>query len=98
MTGRLKSEAKTVSKMIDLYCKHKLHLPYTPDEYRRLASYAHQRLEHCQWGDKKPACKDCPRHCYAPKERAMIREVMRWTGPRMIFYAPITAIKHLLRK
>ena len=24
--------------------------------------------------------EDCPTHCYAPKEREAIREVMRWAG------------------
>ena len=32
---------------------------------------------------------------YAPKEREQIREIMRWVGPRMIFYSPKEAIRHL---
>ena len=32
--------------------------------------------------------------CYAPKEREAIREVMRWAGPRMIWYAPKDAFIH----
>ena len=27
-----------------------------------------------------------------------IREVMRWAGPRMIWYAPKDAIRHILKK
>ena len=38
--------------------------------------------------------EDCPTHCYAPKEREAIREVMRWAGPRMIWYAPKDAFIH----
>ena len=49
-------------------------------------------------GEQKTACKDCPTHCYAPKEREAIREVMRWAGPRMIWYAPKDAILHILKK
>jgi antitoxin component of MazEF toxin-antitoxin module len=30
--------------------------------------------------------------------RDKIRTVMRYAGPRMIFYHPVLAIKHLLRK
>lgn len=97
MTDRLKREARIVSMMIELYCKKRLRLSEVPDEYRRLEAYAHRRLQRCSWGDKKPACKECPHHCYAPKEAEMIREVMRWTGPRMFLYAPIAAIRHLLK-
>ncbi len=41
-------------------------------------------------------CSKCPIHCYKPKMREHIREVMRYSGPRMIFYHPIIAIKHML--
>lgn len=83
--------------MIELYCKHKLHLDTIPEEYQHLADYACHRLNRCRYGERKTACKDCPTHCYAPKERAKIREVMRWVGPRMLFYAPIEALKYFFR-
>ena len=47
-------------------------------------------------GKKWEARKNCPTHCYAPKEREQIRRIMRWAGPRMFFYSPINAIRHLL--
>ena len=65
-----------------------------PDEYLHLADFACRRLDHCTYGEQKTACKDCPTHCYAPKEREAIREVMRWAGPRMIWYAPKDAFIH----
>lgn len=81
--------------MITLYCKHRLHQENPSEEYQQLATYACHRLSRCKYGNKKTACKDCPTHCYAPKEREQIREIMRWIGPRMIVYSPIEAIKHL---
>ena len=39
----------------------------------------------------------CPVHCYRPEMKERIRMVMRWSGPRMIIYHPIAAIKHLMR-
>ncbi|MBO5824973.1 MAG: nitrous oxide-stimulated promoter family protein, partial [Prevotella sp.] len=42
------------------------------------------------------SCKKCHTHCYAPKEREAIRRIMRWAGPRMLLYAPVAAIRHLL--
>ncbi len=34
--------------------------------------------------DPKPACKKCPSHCYAPGYRERIRDVMRYSGRRLI--------------
>ena len=92
---RIQREKQTVLKMIDLYCRHHLKHDTMPDEYQYLAEFACRRLDHCKYGEKKTACKDCPTHCYAPKEREQIRKIMRWAGPRMIFYSPIDAIRHL---
>ena len=43
-------------------------------------------------------CKRCPCHCYAPEQRERVRQIMRWTGPRMILYAPLEVLRHLLNK
>ena len=93
--NRIEREKKTVQKMIELYCRHRLKQDSIPEEYKQLAEFASNRLDHCKYGENKTACKDCPTHCYAPKQREAIREVMRWTGPRMIFYSPIDAILHI---
>lgn len=91
---RIEREQQTVRKMIELYCRHHLNQDVMPDEYKQLADYACQRLNHCQFGEKKKTCKVCPVHCYAPKERQQIKEVMRWAGPRMIFFAPSDTLYH----
>lgn len=91
---RIEREKQTVRKMIELYCHHHLKQDTMSEEYQLLADYACMRLDHCQFGEKKKTCKKCPVHCYAPKERQQIREVMRWVGTRMIFYAPKDAFHH----
>lgn len=96
--SRIEREKQTVRKMIELYCRHRLKKDTMPEEYQHLADFACRRLDHCRYGEKKKACKNCPTHCYAPKERELIREIMRWVGPRMIFYSPIEAIRHLLNR
>ena len=85
--SRIEREKLTVRKMIELYCRHHLHQDQMPEEYQHLADFACRRLDHCKYG-----------HCYAPKEREAIRKVMRWAGPRMIWYAPKDAILHILKK
>ena len=96
--SRIENEKQIVCKMIGLYCRHRLHQDTLPEEYQHLADFACRRLDYCRYGEKKTACKDCPTHCYAPKERAQIREVMRWVGPRMIFYSPKDAVVHIFQK
>ena len=93
--NRIEREKQTVRKMIELYCRHRLKQDTMPDQYQHLTEFACRRLDHCRYGENKTACKDCPTHCYAPKEREQIREVMRWVGPRMIFYSAEEAIRHL---
>ena len=43
----------------------------------------------------KSFCSNCRVHCYKPDMR-QIRTVMRFSGPRMVFYHPVMAIRHLI--
>lgn len=61
-----------------------------------LRDYAIARIKHCPHMDTKTFCSACPTHCYKPEMRERIREVMRWSGPRMLRYRPIPAIKHAI--
>ena len=60
-----------------------------------LLDYALQRLERCRFGEDKPSCTRCPVHCYKPAMREQIRQVMRYSGPRMLLHNPIMAIRHM---
>lgn len=93
---RIEREKRVVRLMIGLYCRHRLHLEEMPEEYVRLCDYASLRLSRCRYGEKKRACRRCGTHCYAPAQREMIRRVMRWAGPRMVFYAPLATLRHWL--
>lgn len=82
-----------VAFMIDLYYdKHK------DEDHERagLKAYAAKRLALCPHGDDKPFCSSCKIHCYDKNHRTMIKKVMKYAGPRMIFYAPGVALRHLL--
>lgn len=61
-----------------------------------LRDYALARIKHCPHMGTKTFCSACPTHCYKPEMRERIREVMRWSGPRMLRYRPIPAIKHAI--
>lgn len=94
----IQHEKEVVQRMITIYC-HKKHNSKKGDlcpQCTELLRYAHQRLDHCPYGDNKLSCRRCKTHCYKLDMRERIRAVMRYVGPRMIFYAPIEAIKHWL--
>ena len=95
---RIEEEKEVVEQMIRLYCrKYEGHTTLCP-RCRELLDYAHCRLDRCRFGENKPTCKKCSVHCYRPEMKERIRTVMRWSGPRMIIYHPIVAIRHLLRE
>ena len=95
---RIEDEKVVVEQMIRLYCqKREGHAELCPT-CRELLDYAHWRLDRCRYGERKPTCKKCSTHCYRPEMKERIREVMRWSGPRMILYHPLAAIRHLLRE
>jgi hypothetical protein len=58
-----------------------------------LLDYSANRRRLCPL-DPKPTCKNCEIHCYAPENRAKIREVMRFSGMQMIKRGRIDMIFH----
>ena len=72
-----------------------LTVPPLCPQCQELLIYAHQRLERCKFGNEKPSCTRCPVHCYKPAMRQQIRQVMRYSGPRMLLHNPVLAIRHL---
>ena len=65
-------------------------------ECRALRDYAMLRIEKCPFMETKTFCSNCRVHCYKPEMREKIREVMRFSGPRMIFYHPVMAVHHVV--
>ena len=94
-------EQYVVEEMIRLYCR-KNH----SEEDRQagqmcpvcqtLSDYAKFRSEKCPFMKEKTFCANCKVHCYKPEMRAQIRQVMRFSGPRMLLYHPMLAVWHLL--
>lgn len=94
---RLRREWRTIAAMIRCYCEDRHATPggLCP-ECQMLFNYATMRLERCRFGAEKPTCANCPVHCYQPKRREQVREVMRYAGPRMLRRHPFLAIMHLI--
>ena len=96
MGKRISREIVTIEKMIKIYVKSHPAPDDNPEYYQTLFSYAVKRLEKCRYGEAKPACKQCPIHCYQPKQREQMKIIMRWAGPKMLYFHPILAIRHLI--
>lgn len=90
-------EKEVVSQMIAIFCKKKHKTNGTLcKECRELDTYAKQRSDKCPFMETKTFCSNCKVHCYKPEMREKIKAVMRFSGPRMIFYHPVTAVRHLI--
>ena len=98
-------EKKMVSEMILLYCK-KQHKPLRKasrlgktelcPECAELENYARMRSDQCPFMETKTFCSNCKVHCYKPEMRERIRDVMRFSGPRMMLHHPCAAMHHVI--
>jgi hypothetical protein len=99
---RLTREERTIVAMVALYCRdqHGAEVRRDADgacaECAELLAYARLRLVRCRYGADKPTCAKCPTHCYKPAMRERVREVMRYSGPRMLKSHPVLALAHLV--
>ncbi|MBQ4284072.1 MAG: nitrous oxide-stimulated promoter family protein [Lachnospira sp.] len=90
-------EKKVVSVMIRLYCKKKHKTKGTLcTECNELNEYAKLRSDKCPFMETKTFCSNCKVHCYKSDMRDKIRKVMRFSGPRMIMYHPVLAVRHVI--
>lgn len=97
---RRQRETNTLQLMISIYCKGR-HSGQNGDLCNKcvnLLEYACERMARCPKGSAKRSCRVCEIHCYSPLMRTEIREVMRYSGPRMLYKAPLKAIRHLLNE
>ena len=96
--SKREKEKRIVGEMIKLYCKkqHKTKNALCP-ECQTLKEYAELRSDKCPFMENKTFCSNCKVHCYKKEMREKIRQVMRFSGPRMIFHHPVMAINHLIQ-
>lgn len=96
--SKIEKEKRVVASMVGLYCRriHRGGGKRLCPECASLLEYALGRLSRCPHGEGKPTCRRCNVHCYSHSRRKEIAAVMRYSGPRMLFYHPLTALRHLL--
>jgi len=94
---RLARELKTINAMVTIYCYH--HHDFQKNvctECADFLDYAKQRLTHCPFEEQKPTCGKCPIHCYKKNMQEKAKEIMRYSGPKMLWNHPIMAFHHLV--
>ncbi len=96
---RLAFEYKTLTAMLHIYCQAH-HPGYSTGglcpECENLLVYAAKRLAKCPFKQRKPTCGNCRIHCYKKDMRRQVQEVMRFSGPRMVYRHPVMALKHMI--
>jgi len=90
-------EKRTIQAMTRIYCRDRHGRTELCGECRDLLDYAFKRIDQCTSGPDKPTCNDCTVHCYSPRMREKVKEVMRYAGPRMIYRHPVMALHHILK-
>ena len=84
--------------MIRVYCRTEDGGRELCRQCAELEAYALKRADCCIYGADKPACKNCPVHCYSPMKREEIKIVMRRAGPGMAIQHPLLSLKHIIRE
>jgi len=92
----LERERLTIHKMVDIYCKDHHGTDGLCEDCSVFMDYAEVQLDKCPFGEYKPTCSNCPVHCYKPTYREKAKEIMRYSGPRMLLRHPILTIAHYI--
>ena len=98
MSGRMERERKTVSRMVAIYCRkvHKGDNEELCQSCMKLHEYAMKRLAACPFQEGKTTCGKCHVHCYSGEMKERIRQVMRVSGPLMMWRHPFLAFMHFM--
>jgi hypothetical protein len=109
-SGEMKKELKVLTDFVELFCRAKHWNSPSADsaeamqigkahplcvDCNELVRYAIERRLRCPL-DPKPTCKKCPIHCYGKEYRERIREIMAFSGRRMILRGRLDYIRHFL--
>lgn len=98
---RIHREKHTLSVMIMLYCNnyHRTDKSTLCAECDKLLMYAMERIDKCPFSLKKlkkPTCLNCTVHCYKRDAREAIKNIMRYSGPRMLTRHPVLTLFHFI--
>lgn len=108
LTKLQKKDIKLIGKFVEVYCagKHAAveRSPFSlPEglgrclmcsECAEFMSYAVTRRLKCPLEAEKPTCKHCRIHCYGKQQRDKIREVMAYSGRKLMMRGRLDYVWH----
>lgn len=94
----IEREKQIVKQMVEIYCHHHHHEKGLCTECQELLDYAQDKLDHCNFGNNKPACRECPIRCFESHMRKAMRRVKKFSTPRLFFIHPIETIRFLMQQ
>lgn len=108
LTKHQKKDIRLIGKFVEVYCvgKHGTieRSPYTlPADMgkRRVCpecadfmAYAIAKRMKCPLEAEKPTCKHCRIHCYGKAEREKVREIMAYSGRRLMMRGRLDYVWH----
>jgi len=95
--GRPRRALATPGADLGVYGKH---APCLCEECAGLLEYAEKRRAFCpqdEPGHPKPFCSHCETQCYSPEKRELMRDAMRYAGPRSMLHGhAVDGVKHMI--
>lgn len=95
---RIEREMRVVDRMIQKFCQDNHDRSTLCMSCNELKEYTFKKLIACPFAHDKPACSNCKIHCYNKNQREKIKEVMRYSGPKMLIQYPGDTILFFLNK
>ena len=96
ISEKREKEKQLMKTMVTIYCKGHKHSSGNElcPSCMELLSYSYNKINRCPFMETKTFCNNCHVHCYQKEQREKVKEIMRYSGPRMLYHHPIVAIKH----
>jgi len=95
---RYRINARTFDYMLRIYCSSHHRSTSLCEECNSILEYTLERNRKCPFGAMKPVCSKCEIHCFKKSMAQNVREVMAFSGPRMIFRHPFLALHHIFER
>ncbi len=108
LTKHQKKDIRLIGKFVEVYCNGKhgdiSRSPFLLPEdlgQRRVCSdcatfmkYAVSKRVKCPLEAEKPSCKHCRIHCYSKEQREKVREIMSYSGRKLMMCGRLDYVWH----
>jgi hypothetical protein len=108
VTKQQKKDIRLIGKFVEVYCNCKhcdaemssFVLPAGLDsrmvcqECASFLEYAITKRLNCPLEAEKPSCKHCRIHCYTPQQREKVREIMSYSGRKLMLQGRLDYVWH----